>query len=149
MSAATPAVEAALPVITAVLAPRSRAAAMAAIVAPVPPSWLMPITSPPAGGSSASSNAWALTGPLPGRPAARHPSARMAATPIAACSEVPHPVTVTGAPAAAASRIAAANAAAEPSAMSRSTIRAATAGCAAMDSVVAHGGPGRTTGMGR
>ena len=56
--------------ISAVRAPAAGAAASAAIVAVVPPSWLMPMTSPPLGGSSASSNAWAADRPAPGRPAA-------------------------------------------------------------------------------
>ena len=134
---------------TAIAAPRARAASIAAIVAAVPPSWLIPMTRPPDGGSCASSKAWAATGPQPGSPAARHASRRIAATPIAACSDVPQPVTTTGPPDVAATRRASARAAALPSAMTRRPIRAASAGSAATISAIAHGGASRMAGIGR
>ena len=91
----------------------------------------MPITSPPVGGSSASSNACAdriAAGPL-GRPPARRPSRRISTTAWAACSLVPQPVTTIGAPLLAAWPIAPASRPAGPcgSAGDRGSARPGTA----------------------
>ena len=78
-------------------APPARAAVRAAFVIVVAPSCETPITSPSVGGSSESSNACAAIGPPPGSPAARHAARRISTAPRAACSDVPQPVTMTGA----------------------------------------------------
>ena len=85
-------------VISATLAPASRAARIASPVAQVPPSCETPMTTPPGQGSSAASKAWRGIGPTPGRPARRHASPRIAAAAIAPCSLVPQPVMATGVP---------------------------------------------------
>ena len=95
------------------------------------------MTRPLAGGSRASSNAWAATGRGPATPASRIASARISATPSAPCSDVPHPVTTMGSPNRASSRIAAASRAAPLSApASRPSVRSASAGSAAIISVM-------------
>ena len=70
---AAPPGEPALAVISAVRAPAADAAASARFVAAVPPSCETPITSPPLGGSSASSNACADDDRARGRSASRPP----------------------------------------------------------------------------
>ncbi len=134
-----------LTVKSAVVAPRARAAAKAWFVAHVPPSWLTPMHSPPAGSSDAS-NAWTATGPGLGRPAVRHASPRISTAPRAPCSLVPQPTIRTGTPRSAASRRAPARRAAEPSAARRARQRSAKAGSARIISVMNHGGPPRSTG---
>jgi len=139
ISASWPAGDAALAVSSAVRAPAAAAAASARLVAAVPPSCDTPITSPPLGGSSASSNAWAATtDPAPlGIPAARIASRRISTVASAACSLVPQPVTTTAAPVLAACPIAPASRPAGPwGSARRSTIRPAMCGSAAIISVM-------------
>ena len=88
-----------------------RAASSAAIVAAVPPSWLMPMTSPRVGRRPGTARRpGRASGPRPGSPAARHASRSTSATAWAACSDVPQPVTSTGSRATAAARTASASA---------------------------------------
>ena len=138
----------------AVRAPAARAAVSAAFVAVVAPSCEIPMTSPLDGGSWASSNAWAaVTSWCAEWPGARTSDDRTAsrtisATAKAACSDVPHPVTVTGVPLRMARRTAVARSAA---ALRRpawlAMIRAASAGSAAIISVMWNGGPSRCDGI--
>ncbi len=164
--------DAACTVTAAVRAPVAAAASSAAIVAPVPPSWLIPTASPPRCGASDASNAWRAT-TLPGCPAPRIParvaaSATIAANARAPCSLVPQPVTTTGPPFSSAPRIAVASRPAgvsRPGASrrggtpgapelrrttpSRRSTRPARAGSAAIISVIHQGGPSRGMGWGR
>ena len=117
-------------------------------MAVVPPSCDTPMTSASAGGSSDSSNACAAIAPGPGSPAARAASRRISTVPSAACSDVPQPVTMIARPARAAVAMAVARAAAwlsGPAWLAR--IRRATAGSAAIMSVMWYGGPERRTGV--
>ena len=106
--------------------------------------------SPVGGGSSASSKAWAATRrpAAAGRPRAP-PRAGCRRSPSAACSEVPQPVTTTGWPAAAV--VARPPPPAPPPGRRRrpgaARIRRASAGSAAIMSVMWYGGPER--GLGR
>ena len=67
---------------------------------------------------------------------------------MAACSDVPQPVRTTGSPAVSAARIAPARSAAGPAPESRSTVRLATPGSAAIMSVMWYGGAARQLGVG-
>ena len=107
------------------------------MVAVVPPSWLIPMTSPRVGGASDSSNACSLDTIAFGRSAACAASRRISAAASAACSDVPQPVRITGSPASSVARISAASRAAGDSGRaSRSTIRRASDGSAAIMSVM-------------
>ena len=84
--------------ISPVVAPLSRAALSASPVALVPPSWEIAMQTPPGRGSRAASRAWRASARAEARPARRNASVSSSATTMAACSEVPQPVTTTGSP---------------------------------------------------
>ncbi len=132
-----PAGEWRLTVSTAVGSPAAVDAARAALVAAVAPSCETPMTSPRSGGASDTSNACSVPISAPRSPAAVAASRRISTVAWAACSDVPQPVTTTGSPADSVARIASASSAAPPpGADTRSRIRCASAGSAAIMSVM-------------
>ena len=67
--------------------------------------------------------------------------------PSAACSDVPQPVTTTGSPRIAVVRSRRARPSTADDCSSRATSRSASAGSAAIDSVIRYGGPSRSAGI--
>ena len=136
-----------LTVMSAVRAPAARAAASAAFVAAVPPSWETPMTRPVAGGSSASSNACAATDRAGARQR-RSARDRLAQDLGDAERRVLRRAAAGDddrlAGARPSRRMAAASSAAPlPAASWRARIRAASAGSASIMSVMWNGGPAR------
>ena len=125
----------------AVLAPASRAAAGASAVARVAPSCETARHTPSAASIAALGAGRARTSAR--RSGAAAPAVS-AATATAACSEVPHPVTVTGRADAGADAIS--SPIDEAAGDGLPSICSARAGCAAIISCITHGGPERSSG---
>ena len=132
---------------SAVVAPDLRACSRARFVAQVPPSW----DADDDAASLGSQRRLRKPGPprrAPAGPIRRSASPRMSAVAMAPCSLVPQPTTRIGDPALAASRSSARqDRRRDEGCASRVKRRSASAGSAAIMSVITNGGPSRFDGM--